>query len=33
MMYALEKTADAWGINAATVVADTTEQEPTTPIV
>ena len=33
MMYALEKTADAWGINAATVVAETTEQEPTTPIV
>ena len=33
MMYALEKTADAWGINAATVVADTTEQEPATPIV
>jgi hypothetical protein len=33
MMYALEKTTDAWGINAATVVADTTEQEPATPIV
>jgi hypothetical protein len=33
MMYALEKTTDAWGINAATVVADPTEQEPTTPIV
>ena len=33
MMYALEKTTDAWGINAATVVADTTEQEPAAPIV
>ena len=33
MMYALEKTTDAWGINAATVVAEPTEQEPTTPIV
>jgi hypothetical protein len=33
MMYALEKTTDRWGINAATVVADTTEQEPATPIV
>jgi hypothetical protein len=33
MMYALEKTADAWGINAATVVPDTTEQEPAAPIV
>jgi len=33
MMYALEKTTDAWVINAATVVADTTEQEPAAPIV
>ena len=33
MMYALAKTDDTWGINAATVVAEPTEQEPTTPIV
>jgi hypothetical protein len=33
MMYALEKTTDAWGINAATVVANPTEQEPAAPIV
>jgi hypothetical protein len=33
MMYALEKTSDAWGINAATVVADTSEQDSVTPIV
>jgi hypothetical protein len=33
MMYALEKTTDAWGINAATVVANPTEQEPSAPIV
>jgi hypothetical protein len=33
MMYALEKTADTWGINAATVVPASNEQEPTTPIV
>ena len=33
MMYALAKTGDTWGINAATVVAEQVEQEPTTPIV
>jgi len=33
MMYALAKTDDTWGINAATVVAEQVEQEPTTPIV
>ena len=33
MMYALAKTEDTWGINAATVVAEQVEQEPTTPIV
>jgi hypothetical protein len=33
MMYALEKTTGAWGINAATVVANPTEQEPSAPIV
>ena len=33
MMYALAKTEDTWGINAATVVAEQDEQEPTTPIV
>jgi hypothetical protein len=32
MVYGLEKTTDAWGINAATVATDTAEQEPTTPI-
>ena len=33
MMYALAKTEETWGINAATVVAEQVEQEPTTPIV
>jgi hypothetical protein len=33
MMYALAKTDDTWGINAATVVAEQVEEEPTTPIV
>ena len=33
MMYALAKTEDTWGINAATVVAEQVEEEPTTPIV
>jgi len=33
MMYALTKTEDTWGINAATVVANPTEQEPSAPIV
>ena len=33
MMYALEKTTDSWGINAATVVAEPNEQETATPIV
>ena len=33
MMYALAKTEEIWGINAATVVAEQVEQEPTTPIV
>lgn len=33
MMYALEKTTDAWGVNAATVVADPGDSEPVTPIV
>ena len=33
MMYALAKSEDTWGINAATVVAEQVEQEPTTPIV
>ena len=33
MMYALAKTNDTWGINAATVVAEQVEEEPTTPIV
>jgi hypothetical protein len=32
-MYALAKTDDTWGINAATVVAEQVEEEPTTPIV
>ena len=33
MLYALEKTTDAWGINAATVVAGSAEADPVTPIV
>jgi hypothetical protein len=33
MMYALTKTEETWGINAATVVANPTEQEPSAPIV
>ncbi len=33
MMYALAKAEEIWGINAATVVAEQVEQEPTTPIV
>jgi hypothetical protein len=33
MMYALAKSEETWGINAATVVAEQVEQEPTTPIV
>ena len=33
MMYALAKTGETWGINAATVVAEQVEEEPTTPIV
>lgn len=33
MMYALIKTENTWGINAATVVANPTEQEPSAPIV
>ncbi len=33
MMYALAKTEETWGIDAATVVAEQVEQEPTTPIV
>ena len=33
MMYALEKTTDSWGINAATVVAEQGEEEPAAPIV
>jgi hypothetical protein len=33
MMYALAKTEETWGINAATVVADQLEEESETPIV
>ena len=33
VMYALAKTDDTWGINAATVVAEQVEEEPTTPSV
>ncbi len=33
MMYALTKTEQTWAINAATVVANPTEQEPSAPIV
>ena len=33
MMYALAKTEDTWGINAATVVAEQVEEESETPIV
>ena len=33
MMYALIKTEETWGINAATVVVNPTEQEPSAPIV
>jgi hypothetical protein len=33
MMYALAKTEDTWGINAATVVAEQLEEESETPIV
>jgi len=33
MMYALAKTKDTWGINAATVVAEQVEEESETPIV
>ena len=33
MMYALIKTEETWGINAATVVVNPTEQEPSAPII